>query len=140
MKRCITSRGSTSVAAKKTMQFGIFDFVTVQETNWWGNWQDSKFDGDFIFLWSRGSTSVAAKKTMQFGIFDFVTVQETNWWGNWQVSKFDGDFIFLWKHFSFYEKVPSHLIWSCNVFFWNIFTPISSVMFSTDLHYSVCST
>ena len=38
-------------SAKKTMQFGIFVFVAVQETNWRGNKQGSKCDGDFIFLW-----------------------------------------------------------------------------------------
>ena len=37
--------------AKKTMQFGIFVFVEVQETNWRGNLQGTKCDGDFIFLW-----------------------------------------------------------------------------------------
>ena len=37
--------------AKKTMQFGIFVFAEVQETNWRGNLQGSKCDGDFIFLW-----------------------------------------------------------------------------------------
>ena len=36
--------------AKKTMQFGIFVFVEVQETNWRGNLQGTKCDGDFIFL------------------------------------------------------------------------------------------
>ena len=79
-----------------------------------------------------------AKKTMQFGIFVFAEVQETNWRGNLQGSKCDGDFIFLWKLFSFYEKVPSHL--DIVAVFWNIFTPTSGVMFSTDIHYSVYST
>ena len=36
---------------KTTMQFGIFVFVEVQETNWEVNLQGSKCDGDFIFLW-----------------------------------------------------------------------------------------
>ena len=34
---------------KKTMQFGIFVFVEVQETNSRGNLQVSKCDGVFIF-------------------------------------------------------------------------------------------
>ena len=33
------------------MQFGIFVFVEAQETNWRGNLQGSKCDGDCIFLW-----------------------------------------------------------------------------------------
>ena len=36
-------------AKKKTMQFGIFVFVEVQETNSRGNLQVSKCDGVFIF-------------------------------------------------------------------------------------------
>ena len=36
--------------ARKTMQFGIFVFVEVQETNGGGKLQGSKCDGDFIFL------------------------------------------------------------------------------------------
>ena len=76
---------------------------------------------------------------MQFGIFVFVEVQETNWRGNLQGSKCDGYFVFLWNVFSFYEKVPSDL--DLEVFFLNIFTSTSGVMFSTDFqHYSICST
>ena len=37
---------------KKTMQFGIFVFVEAEETNWRGNLQDSKCDGDCIFWWN----------------------------------------------------------------------------------------
>ena len=36
--------------AEKTMQFGIFVFVEVHETNWRDNLQGSKCDKDFIFL------------------------------------------------------------------------------------------
>ena len=38
------------VTAEKTMQFGIFVFVEVHETNWRDNLQGSKCDEDFIFL------------------------------------------------------------------------------------------
>ena len=74
---------------------------------------------------------------MQFGIFVFVEAQETNLQDNFQGCKCDGDCIVLWKHFSFYEKVPSSL--DLVGYFWKIFTPASGVMFSTDLHYSICS-
>ena len=70
-----------------------------------------------------------AKKAMQFAIFVFVEIHETNWRGNLQGSNCDEDFTFLWKLFSFYEKVPSHLVgvfWKyfhlnlrCDVFNWS---------------------
>ena len=71
------------------------------------------------------------KKTLKFGIFIFVEVLETNLRGNQQDSKCDGDFIILWK-------VPSHP--DLVEFFLNNFTPTTGVMFSTDLHYLICST
>ena len=36
--------------AKKTMQFAIFVFVEIHETNWPGNLQGSNCDEDFTFL------------------------------------------------------------------------------------------
>ena len=43
---------STMVStAKKFVQFGFFVFVKARETNLRGNLQDTKYDGDRIFLW-----------------------------------------------------------------------------------------
>ena len=79
-----------------------------------------------------------AKKTMQFGIALFVEVQETYSRGNSQGSKCDGDFMFSWKLFLFYERVAFHL--DLVGVFVKYVTPTFVVMFSTDLHYSICST
>ena len=42
---------STTVYTAKINKFGIVAFVESQETNWRGNLQGSKCDGDCIFLW-----------------------------------------------------------------------------------------
>ena len=52
------------------MQFGIFVFAEDQETNWWGNLQGSKCDGDGIFLWKLFSFYEKVPSSLDFvGVF-----------------------------------------------------------------------
>ena len=82
------------------------------------------------------STMVGTAKKLQFGIFVFVEVQKPIDEAICKVVNVM-EILYFYENFSFYQKVPSHL--DLEGFFWNIFTPSSGVMFSTDLHYSIFS-
>ena len=81
-----------------------------------------------------GTAKKKKKKTVQFGFHVFVDDEKVE-----KMKKMKNVMKKFYENFTFYEKVPSHLD-PFRVFFFLYFYPDSGVMFSTDLHYSICST